>query len=525
VPDEPSPSRPAPGRVTVGFAIRAATFAAALLAATTVVIALLESEAAGELDGSPLYLVAVVIVASRYRTAAGIATALAAFLVYNLLFTEPRFTLAVADPTEWLNLVLFLFVAVVIGRLTGVIANEADEAEARAREAKALYGIAHAFASETSEVALAQAVRHLVSDAGMTRVWVMLEDAGRDRLLADSGGGPLPSAPPTVQVLMREGTEPHWMGTHAGRRPDRPAGTERWYRVRLGAGGPPFGSLWATRPAAIEPPDRIETRLLLLAADQVALAMQRDALRAQAVEAEVAHRDAALKSALVDSVSHDLRTPLAGIRAAAGSIADPDTERSPEEVRATATSIEAEAIRLDRMVGALLDLSRIQAGAIHARREALDVEDAAGAVVARLRPLLGERTVQVAFGEDLPPVEADPIFLDQCLGNLIENATRHTPPTSTVTLRAASAGDRVVIEVEDDGPGVPDEVAGRLFDRFYRGARGPAQSGGMGVGLTIVRGLAEAMGGQVDAARGTAGGLLVRLTLPAAPRPADEATA
>jgi two-component system, OmpR family, sensor histidine kinase KdpD len=315
------------------------------------------------------------------------------------------------------------------------------------------------------------------------------------------------------------------MGTHAGRAPERRTGSDPWYRVRLVAGGPPFGSLWATRPALAGSPDRVETRLLALAADQVALAVQRDTLRAQAVEAEVARRDAALKSALVDSVSHDLRTPLAGIRAAAGSIADPETHRTPGEVRASATAIEDEAIRLDRMVGALLDLSRIQAGAIRARREALDVEDAARAVVERLRPLLGDHIVALAFDEDLPPVEADPTFLDQCLANLVENATRHTPPTSTVSVRAAGAGDRIVIEVEDDGPGVTDEVAGRLFDRFYRGAAAPTSAGGMGVGLTIVRGLTEAMGGSVDAARGTAGGLLVRLTLPAAPRPADEAPA
>jgi len=525
VPDEPTPPYQAPSRATVGGALRAAAFIAALLAVTTAAIAVVESEAAGQLDGSPLYLVAVVIVATRYRTAAGVATALAAFLVYNLLFTEPRFTLAVSDAREWLNLVLFLFVAVVIGRLAGVSANRAEEAEARAREATALYEIARTLAAGTSDVSLGEAVRHLVTDAGMTRSWITLEDSSGDRILADSGEGPLPVAPPTVQVLMREGAEPRWMGTHAGRAPDRRAGTDRWYRVRLVAGGAPLGSLWASRSAAADPSDRIETRLLALAADQVALAVQRDVLRSQAVEAEVARRDAALKSALVDSVSHDLRTPLAGIRAAAGSIADPDTEASPEEVRATATSIEAEAIRLDRMVGALLDLSRIQAGALHARREALDVQDVAGAVIDRLRPLLGGRTVEVAFGDDLPPVEADPTFLDQCLANLVENATRYTPPTSTVTLRAASAGDRVVIEVEDDGPGVPDEVAGRLFDRFYRGAAPATPSGGMGVGLTIVRGLAEAMGGTVDAARGTAGGLLVRLTLPAAARPADEATA
>jgi two-component system sensor histidine kinase KdpD len=524
VPDDAAPLHD-PGHESLGTALRATAFIAVLLAITTVAIALVEGVAGGDLDGSPLYLVAVVVVATRYRTAAGVATAIAAFLVYNLLFTEPRFTLTVSDPREWLNLVLFLFVAVVIGQLAGVSANRADEAEARVREATALYGIARTLAAETPDVALGAAVGQLVTDASMTRVWITLEDTGPDRVAADSGAGPLAPPPPTLQVLMREGTEPRWMGTHAGRAPERRAGSDRWYRVRLVAGGPPFGSLWASRPAETGPPDRVETRLLALAADQVALAVQRDSLRSQAVEAEVARRDAALKSALVDSVSHDLRTPLAGIRAAAGSIADPDTDRTPEEVRATATAIEGEAIRLDRMVGALLDLSRIQAGAIRPRREALDVEDAAGAVIERLRPLLGDRVVAVVYGEDLPPVEADPTFLDQCLANLVENATRHTPPTSTVSLRAASEGDRIVIEVEDDGPGVADEVAGRLFDRFYRGAATPPSSGGMGVGLTIVRGLTEAMGGTVNAARGSAGGLLVRLTLPAAPRPVDETPA
>ena len=524
MPDEPMPPIRALTSARVGVALRAAGLIAALLAITTLAIGVVESEAAGQLDGSPLYLVAVVIVATRYRTAAGVATAIAAFVIYNLLFTEPRFTLTVSDPREWLNLVLFLFVAVVIGRLAGVSANRAEEAEARAREATALYGIARTLAAEAPDVALGEAVRQLVRDAAMTRAWITLEESGPDRVLADTGEGPLPAAPPTVQVLMREGPEPRWMGTHAGRAPERRAGPDRWYRVRLVAGGPAFGSLWASRPAEAGPPDRIETRLVSLAADQVALAVQRDVLRARAVEAEVARRDAALKSALVDSVSHDLRTPLAGIRVAAGSIADPDTAASPAEVRATATSIEAEAMRLDRMVGALLDLSRIQAGALHARREALDVEDAAGAVIDRLRPLLGGRTVATAFGDDLPPVEADPTFLDQCLANLVENAARHTPPTSTVTVRAGSAGDRVVIEVEDDGPGVSGESASRLFDRFYRSPAAPTQVGGMGVGLTIVRGLAEAMGGTVDAARGTAGGLLVRLTLPAAAQPVDEAS-
>lgn len=523
MPDEPPSNRP-PSRPAAAEVLHAVALIAILLAVTTVAIAIVESEAAGQLEGSPLYLVTVVIVATRYRTGVGVVTALAAFLVYNLLFTEPRLTFAVADPREWLNLLLFLFVAIAIGRLAGTSAKRADEAEARAREATALYEMARTLASDPTDLALGTVVSRLVRDAHMTRAWI-IADGAFERVLADSGSGPLPAASPTVQVLMRDGPEPRWVGTHAGRSADRRTRTDRSFRVPLAAGGVTIGGLWAIRAGDASLPDRVETRLLGLAADQVSLAMQRDRLLEQSVDAELARRDAALKSALVDSVSHDLRTPLAGIRAAAGALADPETERTADEIRATAATIEGEAVRLDRMVGGLLDLSRIQGGAIHARGEALDVEDAIGSVVTRMRPVLGSRRVELAVADGLPPVEADPTFLDQCLANLVENVTRHTPDTATVTLRAAVDADRVRIEVEDDGPGVPEEVARHLFDRFYRGPRAAGTSGGMGVGLTIVRGFADAMGGSVEAVRGAAGGLLVRLWLPAAPHPNDEAAA
>ena len=396
---------PVPSRPSAATLARAGLFIVVVLAIATVFVAIVEGAGGADLDGSPIYLVAVVIVATRLRTAAGIVTAVAAFVIYNLLFTEPRYTLTVADPREWLNLVLFLFVALVIGRLAGIGADRAAEAESRAAESEALYGITRILAADGPDVALPAVARSLVADAGMDRVWCTLEDGGGERTVADTGNGPVGPAPPVSTCSMADRGEPAWVRTHGAhpgadrRGPDEgrrtpgverrlPAGlrtgSEHRYKVRLESDGEPVGALWGTRAADRPEPSHGETRLLALAAAQVGLAVGRERLRQQALAAEVARRDAALKSALVDSVSHDLRTPLAGIRAAAGTLADPEHERTPEEVRATATLIEDETKRLDRMVGGLLDLSRIQAGEIKPDREALDVEDAVRSVLVRM---------------------------------------------------------------------------------------------------------------------------------------------
>ncbi len=550
--------RTAPAVDRLAEPVGAVLFTVVVLAVTTAGIAVVESAVGAGLNAAPLYLVAVVVVATRYRTAAGIATALASFAIYNLLFTEPRFTLIVSDLREWLDLVLFLFVAVAIGRLAGVGAARTAEAEGRARESAALYEISRTLATAGLGEALPRVVRRLVIDAGMERVWCTVDADGTERTMADSGEGDPGAAPPVVRSLTPGGGEPSWMRTHVGRTPvDRRPGGPIRYRIRLDADGHPVGTLWATRAPDRPEPSHEETRLLALAADQLGLAIQRDRLREQAVAAEVARRDDALKTALLDSVSHDLRTPLAGIRAAAGRLADPAQERGPEEVRSTAAVIEAETQRLDRLVGGLLDLSRIQAGSIRPNLEALDVEGMIRPVVQRLRPLLGARRVEVDVPPDLPPLAGDAVFVDQCLANLVENVARHTPPTASLAIRArllpetpdesatagtpsATAGTPsataampahvapppwIEVSVEDDGPGVDPEAARRLFDRFYRAGGTGRPGSGMGIGLTVVRGLTEAMGGTVEAGRGPRGGLLVSLRLRAMPLPGDDAGA
>jgi two-component system sensor histidine kinase KdpD len=239
---------------------------------------------------------------------------------------------------------------------------------------------------------------------------------------------------------------------------------------------------------------------------------------------EVARRCDDLKSALLASVSHDLRTPLATIRAAAGSLADTEMQWEEGERVQAARQIDVEAERLNRIVGNLLDMGRIQGGALQAELEVLPVGDALAGAIERSRSATGERPVRFDLDPDLAPVMADPLMLDEAISNLLENVGRHTPPGTQahVTARAGTAG-RVILTVEDSGPGVSDADLDRIFERFYREPSATHRSGrGTGLGLAVVKGLVEAMGGHVTARRSSLGGLAVAVDLAAgAPLPEE----
>ena len=291
--------------------------------------------------------------------------------------------------------------------------------------------------------------------------------------------------------------------------------TEMVFRVPLQAGLETIGSIWATRALGEPFPGRSHTRLLAAAADQLGQSVVRDRLAAEATEAEVARQSDALKSALLDSVSHDLRTPLAAIRAAAGNLMDPDVALTLDEERAAARSIDLEALRLSRLVRNMLDLSRIEGGALHPSLELYDLADLVAPVVDRLIPMLDLGAVQLAIDDPLPPVRVDALFVDQIVTNLLENAARYASGRR-IRVSAGPVADAVELVVEDGGPGVPAASLPRLFDRFYRAPRRPGarEGGSSGVGLAVVRGLAVAMGGSAEARQSALGGLAVAVRLP-----------
>jgi two-component system sensor histidine kinase KdpD len=291
------------------------------------------------------------------------------------------------------------------------------------------------------------------------------------------------------------------------------------YRVPMEAAGRALGSLWAVRRRDAGAPADSETRMLAAAADQVAQALEQERLRAEATSAELARRSELVKSSLLESVSHDLRTPLAAIRAAAGTLIDGGAE-VPADVSEAAEAIDDEAARMNRIVGNLLEVSRIEAGGVVADLQPYDLAEL---VQSTLRHVAGADTddVHLEVGADVPYVLADAVLLDQVLSNLIENALRHG--AAPVRVAAAESDGQVLVTVEDGGAGVPPEALPQLFDKFYRVPGGSQRrSRGVGLGLTVARGLVDAMGGSIDAGPSALGGLAVKIRLPTAEPPAND---
>jgi two-component system, OmpR family, sensor histidine kinase KdpD len=498
--------------------LRRILLAGAALLAATVVAAGLQAWL-GIADTSAIYLLAIVPIAGRYGALSGVLASVVAFLAYDFLFTAPRFTFNVTNAQEWLSLLLFLVVAVVIGRLAALQAERASEANRRAREAQAMFGISRALAtSPTIDAAAEEILGRLLGQTGLQRIWIAFGAApGEERLIADSGPpGPSPesAAAITPWVLVRmPGDEPaEWIRAHEG---SVAAGSVAIFRVLIEADGETLGSLWGSGPEADGLPGRGATRGLSLAADQLGLAQRRERLSEVATTAEIARRSDALKSALLDSVSHDLRTPLATIRALAGGLLDEGVPLSAESIRESATTIDGEALRLSEIVRGLLDLSRIEAGELKPNLAIHELGELVETVVRRGRSGVGEHRVEVAIPDDLP-VLVDALFFDQALTNVYENALDHSDPDARIVIRAARrpAEPEVELVVEDSGPGLSGATLEHVFDKFYRarGVEGGSRHG-LGIGLTVARGLTEAMGASISAGSGELGGLAVTFRL------------
>jgi two-component system sensor histidine kinase KdpD len=492
-------------------------------------------------DASAVYLLAVVLMAGRFGIWPAVATSVVSVLVYDFLFTQPTYTLMVQNPQEWVSLLLFLVVAVVIGQLSARQSERAAEAAARARDAQQMFAISRSLAAGVPiRTAANEICGRLRLNAGIERVWIGLgETPAQERHVADSDPGtPEPQRSATWLLRRMPGSTPaEWVRTHTPR--TAPTGTKlsdrhACYRVAVRADDRVLGSVWAVGPSDSRAMDPGTTRALSLAADQLGMAIHRDQLAAVATNAELARHSDSLKSALLDSVSHDLRTPLARIRALAGGLLDEEVEVSPSDSRTAIEAIDTEAARLNEIVTNLLDLSRIEGGALRADVEPHDLADLVQSCLMRHRAAFASvdraERVTVDIAPDLTPVLVDALFLDQALTNVLENAARHTPAGTPIRVSAHLDGaDDGFVEliVEDGGKGVPDADLARLFDKFYRGR--PRTSHGAGIGLTVARGLVLAMGGDVTAGRSALGGLALRFHLRRADepqtRPGDGASA
>jgi two-component system sensor histidine kinase KdpD len=281
---------------------------------------------------------------------------------------------------------------------------------------------------------------------------------------------------------------------------------------------PLVGSAGAIGVVAVRPTDtgRLldpdQLHLLESLVNQTALAIERTRLSEEAQKAHVRAETERMRNAILSSVSHDLRTPLATITGAASSLAEERGELDSTARRELARSIYGEADRLDRLLKNLLDMMRIEAGAVQLSKEWHPVDEVVGAALARLEGRLRDHIVNTMFPADLPLVLVDGVLLEQVVINLVENAAKYAPKGSAIDLSASASDREVIVEVADRGPGIPFGEEARIFDKFYRAK--PAREGGVGLGLTICRGIIEAHGGRIWTENRSGGGALFRFSIP-----------
>jgi two-component system sensor histidine kinase KdpD len=472
-----------------------------------------------------LYLLAVLAVAVLYGTGPAIAASLGAFLAFNAFFVHPRYGLNVADEEEWLSLGLLLVTGIVTGRLAASLRERAQQAELREREAVVLYDVVRLMAEPELQRALTGVAERLRTELNVAAVLIGF---GRDQSLraqADTGEPESLSlardALRLPDMFLTRGSAPtgamrgqtgRWVKLVPPTR--RPGGNERVRRVPILLGSGEVGAIVLVVHKGVSPFSREEDRLLSVVAHQLGLTLERLQLQREANEAEVLRRSDELRSALVNAASHDLRTPLSSIIASAGSLLQDDVVWSKDERREFLMAIEQEAQRLNRLVGNLLDLSRIEAGSLRPEKGWYDLGGLVNEVAGRLHNLAVGHRLTVNAPEDLPPVEFDYVEIDEVLTNLIENAVKYTPPGTEITVSVRMAGSEVELEIADDGPGIPAGALPRLFDAFYRAASAGPRPQGSGLGLAVAKGLVEAHGGRIRGENRPQGGARFVFSLP-----------
>jgi len=411
---------------------------------------------------------------------AGMVSVLAGFLVFDVAFVPPYNTLSVGSSEDWVALVVYAVVMLLVARVvTGLEAARA-EANERTQEAQRLFSLSELLVDEgTVDELLRSIVSAVATSFDVPGVSLLVLDDERLEVAAAAGEGL--SVDELRQLDPRSGV-PVSLGTSLGR-------SDAIQTVALTASGRPVGIL-ALRGM---PARRSDRDLLRTFANHAALALERAQLRDQALRTELLEEVDRLRHALLGAVSHDLRTPLATMKVASSTLLAPPTPLSAADAHELYGLIDVETDRLTRLVTSLLDMTRIDAGALVARLAPASVPAIVDEIVAALRPQMTDHVIEVDLADHLPEVEADQLLIGQVLANLLDNASRHAPPGTVITVAAEERGDRVALAVTDCGPGVPPEEREAIFDRFVRFDTG----GRTGLGLTIARTFVEAHGGRI----------------------------
>ncbi len=466
-------------------------------------------------DLGVVYLSAVLAAGVLYGLRPALAAATVAFLTYNFLFLEPRYTFLIGSPTDILTLLVFWAVALATGGLAGRVRDQARNAERRASAVSALLAASQSLAAADDRPETARVLAEQTAAAVAGKAVVLLPDGVEIDVAAAA-----PTSEPLDSTAMA---------------------AARWAWEKGEAAGHGTGTLpqarWTFRPldglrsragvvgieAAALKPGSDEERLVLAMLEQGAVAIERAQLAGDAVETQTLKRTDRFRSALLNSVSHDLRTPLSTVLGSATTLIDYGDDLKPAVRKDLLLSIREEAERLSRYVGDLLDMTRLEGGALNVKSDWIDVRDVLNAAADRVSRRLGTRRMTRDFPDRLTAVPADQALLEQALVNILENAIAYSPDGTTIELAAYEDRGSVVLSIEDEGQGIPTAELERVFDKFRRMEEPSDRTQGAGLGLAIAKGFVEAMNGRIAAASPIAEGkgtrILIRLPKAVATHP------
>lgn len=456
-----------------------------------------------------IYLLGIVIVAAQLGRGPSILASILSVAAFDFFYVPPYLTFAVSDTQYLLTFTVMLVVALFISTLTATIKQQAEASWLRETRTAALYSMSRELSSSLDIKSLAEiGVNHIAAVFESQSALYLSNAEGLLELAAGgSGAHELKNVETGIISWVHQNKQPAGLGT------DTLPGADAMYLPLMGA-KKNIGVL-VVRPSKSDrflSPEQF--RLLETFANQMALACERAVLSDESEQARVQAKTEQLRSSLLSSFSHDLRTPLATISGAASSILEGSSAMDLSACKQMVGEIYRESLRMNRLVGNLLDMTKLQSGNLHINKELQPVDEVVGSALSYMDEKVGDHNLSTNVPQDLPLINVDPVLIQQVFVNLIENAAKYSPGKSEIDVSAVQAENEVIFAVSDRGYGIKSEDRSRIFEKFYRAE--PRASTGAGLGLAICRGITEAHGGKIWAEERPGGGSVFKFSVPAA---------
>jgi two-component system sensor histidine kinase KdpD len=489
-----------------------------MVAAAVVVGLALQRAQIGPSNIALVFLISVLMAAVTHGLWPALLACLASVLAYNFFFFPPLYTFTIADPGNVVTLFFFALVAIVASNLAARVRDQAVSARERAAMTESLYSFSRKLAEVFALDDLLWAICFHIAQMLKVRVVILLPSGG---ILAVCAGYPPEDG---LDEADMNAAKEAWTQALSGEcQAALPGGKYLFSALRTGRGPVGLVGLENDQQGPRLAPE--QRKLFAALADQAALAIERVNLARDIDRARLAAETERLRAALLTSISHDLKTPLASILGSADSLRAHRAGLDAHSQAELIATIAEEAERLNRFIANLLDMTRLESGALKPNLDAVDLGDVIGSALHRGEAILARHRILLDIAPDLPLLTLDPVLFEQVLFNILDNAAKYAPAGSLVSVRAQSDGQHIRIEIADQGSGIPQDDLERIFDMFYRVELTDRTRAGTGLGLAICRGFVEAMGGTIIAQNRQDGpGAVFTISFPAALQPHEDAS-